>query len=80
MACLLLYTCVPFLEKVIRTMTKRMTVVALIALTAIVAAPAMAYRDMKVGYGSGPGNVEDIAAERGLDLTADQKEKITRPA
>ncbi len=58
-------------------MTKWMTVVALIALTAILAAPALAYRDMKVGYGRGPGNVEDIAAERGLDLTADQKAKIT---
>jgi Spy/CpxP family protein refolding chaperone len=56
---------------------RRMTVVAAIALAAIAAAPAMAYRDMRVGYGSGPGNVEDIAAERGLDLTAEQKEKIS---
>jgi Spy/CpxP family protein refolding chaperone len=57
-------------------MKKRMTVVTVIALAVIVAAPAMAYRDIRVGYGSGPGNVEDIAAERGLDLTAEQKEKI----
>jgi Spy/CpxP family protein refolding chaperone len=57
-------------------MTKKMTVFAVIALAVIIAAPAMAYRDMRVGYGSGPGNVEDIAAERGLDLTAEQKEKI----
>ncbi len=57
-------------------MTKRMTVVAVIALAVIVAAPAMAHREMRVGYGSGPGNVEDIAAERGLDLTAEQREKI----
>ena len=57
-------------------MTKRMTVIAVIALAAIVAAPAMAHREMRVGYGSGPGNVEDIAVARGLDLTAEQKEKI----
>jgi Spy/CpxP family protein refolding chaperone len=57
-------------------MIKRMTVVALIALLALLAAPALADRDMKVGYGSGPGNVEDIAEERGLDLTADQRVKI----
>jgi Spy/CpxP family protein refolding chaperone len=57
-------------------MKKRMTAVVVIALAVIAAAPAMAYRDMRVGYGSGPGNVEDIAAERGLDLTAEQKEKI----
>ena len=57
-------------------MTKRMTVVALITLAAIVAAPAMAHREMRVGYGSGPGNIEDIAAERGLDLTAVQRKKI----
>jgi Spy/CpxP family protein refolding chaperone len=57
-------------------MTKRMTVVALIGLSALIAGPAWADRDMKVGYGSGPGNVEDIAEERGLDLTADQRVKI----
>ena len=57
-------------------MKKRMTVVAVIALAVIVAASAMAHRDMRVGYGSGPGNVEDIAKERGLDLTAEQREKI----
>jgi Spy/CpxP family protein refolding chaperone len=57
-------------------MTKRMTVVAVIALAVMVAAPAMAHREMRVGYGSGPGNVEDIAGERGLDLTPEQREKI----
>jgi len=31
---------------------------------------------MRAGYGSGPGNVEDIAEERGLDLTLEQREKI----
>ena len=72
----MLYTREPLLYKVIRIMKKKMTVIAAVALVAIVAAPAPAYRDMRMGYGSGPGNVEDIAAERGLDLTAEQKEKI----
>ena len=53
-----------------------MMIVAVIALAAIVASPAMAYRGMGVGYGSGPGNVVDIGAARGLDLTAEQTEKI----
>ena len=50
--------------------------VAVCVLAVIAAAPAMAHREMRAGYGSGPGNVEDIAAERGLDLTAEQREKI----
>lgn len=45
-------------------------------LAAIHATPATAHREMRVGYGSGPGNVEDIAEERGLDLTPEQREKI----
>jgi len=57
-------------------MKKLMTVVAVIALAAIVASPAMAYRGMGMGYGSGPGNVADIGAARGLDLTAEQTAKI----
>ena len=57
-------------------MKKVMTVVAVIALAAIVASPAMAYRGMRVGYGYGPGNVADIGAARGLDLTAEQTGKI----
>ena len=57
-------------------MKKMMTVVAVIALAAIVASPAMAYRGMGMGYGSGPGNVADIGAAAGLDLTAEQTEKI----
>lgn len=50
--------------------------VAVCVLAVIAAAPAMAHREMRAGYGSGPGNVEDIAEERGLDLTAEQREKI----
>lgn len=57
-------------------MKKVMMIVAVIALAAIVSSPAMAYRGMRAGYGSGPGNVADIGAARGLDLTADQTEKI----
>ncbi|MEW6335482.1 MAG: Spy/CpxP family protein refolding chaperone [Thermodesulfobacteriota bacterium] len=43
---------------------------------AIAASPAMAHREMRAGYGSGPGNVEDIAEAQGLDLTAAQRERI----
>jgi Spy/CpxP family protein refolding chaperone len=57
-------------------MKKLMTVVAVIALAAVVASPAMAYRGMGGGYGYGPGNVADIGAARGLDLTAEQTAKI----
>ena len=57
-------------------MKKLMTVVAVIALAAIVASPAMAYRGMRIGYGNGPGKVADIAAERDLNLTAEQTGKI----
>ncbi len=48
----------------------------MITLMVIIAVPAIAYREMRTGYGSGPGNVEDIAAERGLGLTVEQREKI----
>jgi Spy/CpxP family protein refolding chaperone len=57
-------------------MKKIVAVVAVIALAAIVASPAMAYRGMGAGYGSGPGNVADIGAARGLDLTVEQTAKI----
>jgi Spy/CpxP family protein refolding chaperone len=58
-------------------MIKSMTVVSLIALATLVASPASAERDTRVGYGSGPGNIEDIAEERGIDLNSDQRVKIT---
>lgn len=57
-------------------MKKLMTVVAVLALAAVVASPAMAYRGMRAGYGSGPGNVEDIGAVRGLNLSTEQTQKI----
>jgi Spy/CpxP family protein refolding chaperone len=57
-------------------MKKVMMIVAVIALAEIVTSPAMAYRGIGAGYGSGPGNVADIGAARGLDLTAEQTEKI----
>lgn len=57
-------------------MKKVMMIVTVIALAAVVTSPAMAYRGMGAGYGSGPGNVADIGTARGLDLTAEQAEKI----
>jgi Spy/CpxP family protein refolding chaperone len=45
-------------------------------LAMIAATSAAADREMRVGYGSGPGHFEDIAVERGLDLTAEQRERI----
>lgn len=64
------------MQKVTRTMMKRITFVAFIALAAIAAAPVMAYRETRAGYGSGPGNFEDIAGAPGLNLSAEQVEKI----
>jgi len=49
---------------------------ALCILAVFAATPATAHREMRAGYGSGPGNVEDIAEAQGLDLTAEQREKI----
>jgi Spy/CpxP family protein refolding chaperone len=51
-------------------------IVAAVALAAVVASPAMAYRGMRAGYGSGPGNVADMGAGLGLDLTTEQTQKI----
>jgi Spy/CpxP family protein refolding chaperone len=50
--------------------------VAVFLLAVIAAAPVMAHREMRAGYGSGPGNVEDITETGDLGLTAEQKEKI----
>ena len=59
-----------------RDVKNMMIIVAVIALAAVVTSPAMAYRERRAGYGSGPGNVADIGAARDLDLTAEQTEKI----
>jgi Spy/CpxP family protein refolding chaperone len=57
-------------------MKKVMMIVAMVALAAVVASPAMAYRGMGARHGCGPGNVADVCAMRGLDLTAEQMGKI----
>jgi len=53
-------------------MKKIVTVVAVIALVAIVASPAMANRAWRGGYG----NVAELSGMRGIDLTAEQTEKL----
>jgi Spy/CpxP family protein refolding chaperone len=57
-------------------MKKLMTVVAVIALAAVVASPAMAYRGMRGGYDRGPGNFAQMDVTRGISLTSEQTEKI----
>ena len=57
-------------------MKKVMTVVAVIALAAVVASPAMAYRGMGGGFDRGPGGYATMDPARGLDLTAEQTQKI----
>ena len=51
-------------------------VLALIVGAAIMTAPAMAARERRGGYGSGPGALMDVTAVPGLELTAEQKERI----
>lgn len=58
-------------------MTKKITVITVITLAAILAAPAMAYRDVRSGHGMGPGAVADIAEIPGLDLSVEQMKKIS---
>jgi Spy/CpxP family protein refolding chaperone len=57
-------------------MKNGMTIVAAIALAAFAASPATAHREWRGGYGSGPGNVTDIAGISGLNLSAEQTERI----
>jgi Spy/CpxP family protein refolding chaperone len=57
-------------------MKKVMTIVAVIALAAVVASPAVAYRGMGGGFDRGPGGYAMMDPARGLDLTAEQTAKI----
>jgi Spy/CpxP family protein refolding chaperone len=58
------------------TMKKGVMTFALIALAAIAASPAAADREWRGGYGHGPGTVADIAGIPGLNLSAEQTERI----
>jgi Spy/CpxP family protein refolding chaperone len=58
------------------TMKKGMITVAVIVLAAIAASPATAQREWRGGYGSEPGNVVDIAALPGLNLSVEQTKRI----
>lgn len=57
-------------------MKKIMTAIAAIALAAVVASPAMAYRGTRGGYDRGPGNFAQVDVTRGINLTSEQTEKI----
>jgi zinc resistance-associated protein len=57
-------------------MKKVMTVAAVIALAAVVASPAMAYRGMIKGFDRGSGGYAMMNPARGFDLTAEQTQKI----
>jgi len=57
-------------------MKKIMTVVAVAALAAVVASPAMAYRGMAGGFDRGAGGYAMMDPARGLDLTAEQTAKL----
>jgi Spy/CpxP family protein refolding chaperone len=57
-------------------MKKGMMTAAVIVLAAIAVSPATANREWRGGYGSGPGNVADIAGIAGLDLSPEQTERI----
>jgi Spy/CpxP family protein refolding chaperone len=57
-------------------MKKIMAIVAVIALAAVAASPAMAYRGMAGGFDRGPGGYAMMDVTRGLDLTAEQTQKI----
>ncbi|MBN2437878.1 MAG: Spy/CpxP family protein refolding chaperone [Deltaproteobacteria bacterium] len=57
-------------------MKKVMTVAAVIALAAVVASPAIAYRGMAGGFDRGSGGYAMMDPARGLDLTPEQTAKI----
>ncbi len=51
-------------------------VIALIIGTAIASSAAEGHREWRGGYGTGPGNVADVAGIPGLDLSSEQTERI----
>jgi len=56
---------------------KKLAMIATLAvLSAVLVFPAMAGREWREGYGSGPGRVVDVAEIPGLDLTTDQARRI----
>ena len=57
-------------------MKRGMIAAAVIVLAAIAASPATAHREWRGGYGSGPGNVADIAGISDLNLSAEQTQRI----
>jgi hypothetical protein len=57
-------------------MKKGLIIVAAIVLAAIAASPVTAHREWRGGYGSGPGNVADIAGIPGLNLSPEQMARI----
>jgi Spy/CpxP family protein refolding chaperone len=61
-------------------MKNGMIIVAAIVMATVAASPAMAaHREWQGGYGSGPGNVTDIAGIPGLNLSAEQTQRIAAP-
>jgi Spy/CpxP family protein refolding chaperone len=58
-------------------MKNELIIAAVIILAAAASSSAMAaHREWQGGYGSGPGNVTDIAGISGLNLSAEQTERI----
>ncbi|MCE5283596.1 MAG: Spy/CpxP family protein refolding chaperone [Deltaproteobacteria bacterium] len=57
-------------------MNRRMMMVVMLALAAMLASPAMAAREWRGGYGNGPGAVRDVTSVPGLNLSAEQTERV----
>ncbi len=57
-------------------MNRWIVIVVMLALAAMAASPAMAAREWRGGYGNGPGAVRDVTSVPGLNLTAEQTEKV----
>ncbi|MHB8773394.1 MAG: Spy/CpxP family protein refolding chaperone [Syntrophales bacterium] len=50
--------------------------VTVMVMALVAASPAMANREWRGGFGSGPGNVADVAGVPGLNLSPEQTERI----